>query len=674
MAPKTTGKPGKKQRGDARKAPPQPAVRPAVAGTPWGPQQTWMVFILILAFSVLLGVIAVAQFRESPFFNLPIIDEESYVNWADQIAGGDVIGKTIFYQDPLYPYFLAFLFTVFGKSFLMVRLCQVALGAMSVALVFWTARKLLGDVPALLAAAIVAGYGAMYFFELQLEKGVLIIFLSALSCALGVAAADRPRSPWRFAAVGVSIGLLTLLRGNFIPMIPFIVLWAAAIPWKSALSQRLLRAGLLSAGIGLIILPVSIRNYVVGGEFVMTTSQGGANFFIGNNERANGRYVTLPFVRANPQFEAGDFKAEAEKRVGHPLLPAEVSGFWFHESMKWIEANPEKALLLFLHKARLMIHEHEIPDNHSLYLTRDVFVSALWLPFLRLGLLWGAAVVGIIVLVKKDERSIYPALFAVLYAGSIIPFFIVDRYRLPVVPSLAVFSSAFFFWAHEKWRERNKKPLAAAGIFIAIALLLGLLPTSESRAPMGAEYYLLGNGYLKTDQPDKAVPWYDKAIAALPDNEDAMRNRAEALRRLNGGELSLLVAEAQKPETTAPELLDLGKQFEQLGQIKLAVEAYEKAAAKDPDLFSAHARLGYLYTTRPEVKNMDKALRHLQRALEIQPDNLDTLNAIGNCQFMAGNTVEARKAWEQIILKQPDNGAAKQNLEMMEKSRASGEK
>jgi tetratricopeptide (TPR) repeat protein len=623
---------------------------------------------MILSFSALLGVMAVAQFRASPFFNLPIIDEESYVSWADQIADGDVIGKNIFYQDPLYPYFLALLFTVFGKSFLMVRLCQVALGVMSVAVVFWTARKLMGDLPGLLAAAIIALYGAMYFFELQLEKGVLIIFLSAISCALGVAAADRPRSWWRFIAVGLSLGLLTLLRGNFIPMIPFIVAWAAAIPWKSPPAQRLIRAGLLGAGVALVIIPISLRNYAVGGEFVMTTSQGGANFYIGNNELANGRYVTLPFVRANPQFEAGDFKAEAEKRAGRPLKPAEVSSFWFNESMKWIEANPKKAFLLLLHKARLMIHEHEIPDNHSYYLTRDVFVSALWLPFLRLGLLWGPAVIGIIVLARKDERSIYPALFAVLYAGSIIPFFIVDRYRLPVLPSLAVFSSAFYFWLRERWRERDNKSLAGAGAFILIALLLGLLPTTESRAPMGAEYYLLGNGYLKTDQPDKAVPWYDKAIAALPSNADAIRNRAEALRRLNRGELSMLVAEAQKPETGAAELLDLGRQLEHLSQIKLAVEAYEKAALKDPALFSAHARLGYLYTMQPEVKDPAKALQHLTRALEIQPENLDTLNAIGNCQFMAGNTVEARKAWEQILIKQPNNSAARQNLKMLEQS------
>lgn len=630
----------------------------------WEPRHTWIVLGMILAASFIVGMAAVLQFRDSPFFNLPIIDEEAYVSWGREIASGSFWGETIFYQDPLYPYFLGVLFSIFGEGLFMVRLAQVALGTASIALVFWTGRRILGDRPALLCAGIMACYRGMYFFEILLLKATMVIFFSALSCSLGVWASERPKGVARFLAVGLSLGLLTLLRGNFQAILPLMVVWALFV-FRDGWGERIRRAALLCAGILLVIVPVSLRNYAVGGELVLTTSQGGANFYIGNNERANGRYVTLPFVRANPKWESSDFQKEAEKRTGRELSPSEVSGFWFGEAFKWIGSNPGKAARLLVHKARLMVHQHEIPDNHSFYLTRDQFVPVLWIPLLGFGLLWGPALIGMWLMARRDPRSWYPAMFAVLYAGSIIPFFIVARYRLAVVPSMALFAAGFITWAADKWSTKDYRALAPAGAAIVASLLIGFIPTSVSRAPMGLEYYLLGNGYLKTDQPAKAIPWYDRAMETLPNNKDIVNNRAEAMRRLNTDEIEELLSRAGSRGIGGEELLEIGKRLEQLGQFKNAVQVYE-AAAREPGTFLAHARLGYLYSTQPEVKDTERALFHLAKALEIRPGSLDTMNALGNVNFLAGNTVEARHWWEEIIKIDPEHRAAQQNLETLE--------
>ena len=60
--------------------------------------------------------------------------------------------------------------------------------------------------------------------------------------------------------------------------------------------------------------------------------------------------------------------------MNRTLSPSEVSSFWFKESFKWIKLNPGKALRLLALKARLMVHQNEIPDNHSFYFTRKQFV------------------------------------------------------------------------------------------------------------------------------------------------------------------------------------------------------------------------------------------------------------------------------------------------------------
>jgi 4-amino-4-deoxy-L-arabinose transferase-like glycosyltransferase len=663
------GSPGRSRRkkGGKSASPDHPPDRAKAASeTAPKPPNTLMIFMLILFFSAILGMLSVLQFRESPFFELPIIDEEAYVSWGEEISSGDVAGDAIFYQDPLYPYFLGLLFSLFGKSYLMVRMVQVILGTASVAVVFWIGRKLLGDKPALLAAGVMAGYRGLYFFEILLLKATMVTFLSAVSCAIGVAAVEKPRARWRWIMLGASLGLLVLLRGNFLALIPFVFLWAFFYDRKAELSKKLGRAVLYGVGLGMVLAPVTLRNYTVGGELVLTTSQGGANFFIGNNERANGRYVTLPYVRANPKWESMDFKAEAEKRAGRELSPSEVSSFWFKESFKWINAHPDKWFRLQLHKARLMIHQHEVPDNHSFYLTRNLFVSVLWLPFLGFGLLWGPALVGMWALARKDPRATYPALFAVLYTASIIPFFIVARYRVAVVPAMAVFSAASIFWAYERWRSQDMAPLSAAGVLVFISLIIGFGPTTESRAPMGVEYYLLGNAYLKTDRPGESIQWYDKALEAQPDHKDAAKNRTEALRRTSTDELSLLMAEVAKEETGAADLVEIAKRLEQLGQMAMAVGVYEKVVKKDPEFFTPYARLGFLYATRPEIQNPEKAIFFLKKGLEIKPDSLDTINALGNVYFLSGDTVEARRSWETILFKDPGHSGAKQNLEMLE--------
>jgi len=629
------------------------------------PRRTRLVLAGTVLASALIGFVAVIQFRTSPFFELPIIDEQAYVNWASEIASGRFLGERVFYQDPLYPYILGALFALFGKSFFLVRAVQVLMGAAAVALVFFTGRKIMGDAGGLLAAGILAAYRGMYFFELLLLKATAVLFLSALACLLGVWASDRPESKPRWLATGACLGGLTLLRGNFQAIIPFM----AALPFfmsrDAPATRRLLRSGFVIAGVLLVILPVSIRNYAVGGEFVLTTSQGGANFFIGNNPRANGRYVTLPFVRANPKWEAGDFEKEAERRAGRELSPSEVSRFWFKQSFKWISENPADAFKLLLFKARLMVHQHEIPDNHSFYLARRIFAPVLWIPALGFGLLWGPAVIGT-ALMRKEERAWFPAAFALLYAGSIIPFFIVARYRLAVVPAMAVFAAAFCIWAAQKWREAEWKPLCAAGGALLLSVLIGFLPTPVSTAPMGMEYYLLGNAYLKTGEPEEALAWYDRARSVLPDNEDIARNRAEAMLRLNTSDVQSLAALANRPGVTPGQLVEIGRRLENLGQITMAVELYKAAAARDPELFSPRARLGYLYSTRPEVRDTAKAIGYLREALAIRPGDLDTMNALGNVNFLAGNTDRARQWWEAALERDPAYDAARRNLGMLE--------
>ena len=68
------------------------------------------------------------QIRDSQFFDVLMGDARRYDSWASQIAAGDWIGQEVFYQAPLYPYFLGTFYAIAGHSLLAVRVCQAAIG------------------------------------------------------------------------------------------------------------------------------------------------------------------------------------------------------------------------------------------------------------------------------------------------------------------------------------------------------------------------------------------------------------------------------------------------------------------------------------------------------------------------------------------------------------------
>lgn len=474
-----------------------------------------IMLIAILGLSLIIGFLTVAQMHRSPFGNFPMIDEKSYVDWGMRIASGDLMGEKAFYQDPLYPYFLGLCFRVSNGSLVFARLIQAILSTVSVFLVFLTARHLFGNLTGVLAALLMALYGPLYFYSAILIKVTLIVFFTALACYLAAVAPNNPRkSCW--IVLGMSMGLLTLLRGNFLMLIPFVVAWALVVKPFSGGRERMVRAALSIVGVAMVLAPVTIHNYAAGGEFVLTTSQGGANFYIGNNPSATGAYPALSFVRYDPQYEASDWMAEAERRTGKTLKPAEASRFWFREGLLFLVHHPKAAIRLQFYKARLLFNAYEIPDNYHYDFMRKSFMPALWLGFLSFGMLLGPGLLGMLVSGRRVPGSVFHILFAAIYALSVIAFFVVSRYRMPMVPVLAIFSAWAFLEMVKRVREKALKPAALAASLVAVVTVITFIPTSDLSAFYTDSYKQAGIAYSNRGQFDEAIKCYEKAIMLSP--------------------------------------------------------------------------------------------------------------------------------------------------------------
>src|SRR3954469_12369993 len=95
--------------------------------------------IFLLALS--LRLLHVWQILRSPFFDVLLGDAHSYDEWARKIAAGEWVGRDVFYQAPLYPYFLGAIYATVGPSLLAVRVIQAVIGAASCALVALAAQR-----------------------------------------------------------------------------------------------------------------------------------------------------------------------------------------------------------------------------------------------------------------------------------------------------------------------------------------------------------------------------------------------------------------------------------------------------------------------------------------------------------------------------------------------------
>src|ERR1041385_5639660 len=118
---------------------------------------------------------------KSAFLNLPLMgDAASYDPWACDVAAGNWLGHEVFYQAPLYPYFLGMLYWLVGHDIWIVRIVQIVLGATSCVLLAVAGRSFFSSPAGLLAGILLAINPLAIFFDGLIQKSVLDLFFMCL--------------------------------------------------------------------------------------------------------------------------------------------------------------------------------------------------------------------------------------------------------------------------------------------------------------------------------------------------------------------------------------------------------------------------------------------------------------------------------------------------------------
>jgi tetratricopeptide (TPR) repeat protein len=578
----------------------------------------------VFGIALAVRLIHVWQLRSAPFFSVLMGDARGYDAWARRLAAGDWMGSEVFYQAPLYPYFLGMIYRFIGDDVLTVRVIQAIVGAGSCAALWYAGTRLFSKRVGIAAGLVLAFYPAAIFFDALLQKSVLDLFFTCLVLALIgviVAGTDRPRPVW--FALGATIGALSLTRENALLLAAVLGVWAATRKSVSAPT-------LFLAGMTVVLLPVVARNAAVGGGFYLTTSQFGSNFFIGNNPGSDGTYMSLRQGRGDPEFERRDATELAQAAMQRTLTPSEVSAYWFDRATAYIRSEPLSWTRLMLRKAALLVNTSEMFDTESQESHAEhSTILALTSPIGRFGVLVPLAIFGAIVVWPR--RSQLWILYALLgaYALSVIVFFVMARYRHPLLPLLVLFAVAGADGAPRFWRTSPRRLVTATAAVLIAAALVTNRPMLSSSLMRAITEHNVGTALQEQGRVDEAITHYRAALAIRPDYGPSYNNLGTAL--MAKGDLVAAVAafreslRLQPESASARKLLadanyDLGSARLERGDIDGAEAALRDSLLLNPNSAEAHNNLGIALASSGRL---DDAMLHWRQALQLKPGFAD---------------------------------------------------
>ena len=519
--------------------------------------------LVIVSLSFILRILYLYLFAQDLFFNT-FSDAATYNLWAEKIIAGQGPHPP-FFMSPLYPYLIALVYLIFGKSITLILLLQVFLDTATTYIIYRMSKIIFNERVALVSSFLYAVFPSAIFYSGLLLMPTALTFLLTLATYLIISALKRDKEALFFLS-GLLFGIACLGRGN--------ILLPAIVPLFYTFKKRYL------IGVLIPILILTTINITVGKSPVLLTYNFGLNLYIGNSPIANGEYQRPPGLDL-----ANDH--DGRKIISHLLhkkIPRwQTSGYWTGLALKYMKENPLNSIILMVKKLYLFWGPVEVAQFENIYY---VFQRTLlrYLP-LRIWLIVPLFLISIFFNRRRYTKLLLT--ITLLYSFSFLPFFIIGRFCQPVTPAVIILASGFFFYLIKKIRKKAPMipGLTATTIGIYIILFLANQPKIASELLETRSDYTLWLAY------NNRVPEaYDSTRAILKDHPLHVQT-----------------------------LVNLGNFFYRAKNYPVARVLYEKARSTEPDNGEANANLG---VTLIALGKPDSAIPVLEKAKTLMPFSL----------------------------------------------------
>lgn len=551
-------------------------------------------------------------------------DAETYHQWARRIAASNNWwGDELFFMSPLYAYFLAATYSLFGESLLIVRVLQAAAGAGTAILIYLIGEKFFSRRAGFVAGLLAAVYGPFLLSSVLLLVETLKVFFLVLTLWLLVVASKKDESRW-WVGAGASLGLAVLCRPTDLLVVPVV----AGSVWFFGPGEKSGRIGRIAAVVGgvlLIIAPVTVRNYAVSGEFVPVTSNGGLNFYLGNNPDAVGLYYNV--ARLDLQNDP-DGRVYLERETGRPLSHSEVSSIWMSKALDFIAEDPLGFLTLLGRKLLLFFHHKEISQVGYNYL----FVGQHSIPLLKIApsfLIAGSlGLIGMILVIRKWRMIFLLYGFLLVEILAVVLFFMTDRFRLSAVPFFLIFAGFAATEMYDIVRVRNFRKIGLVLLILSLALSGMTFLNIGIADDFSLEWEYVGLRHFNHKQYREALQAFREA-GRYSDSFHLRNNIGNVYAAL--GQTDAAIQQFQTAHRLNPDqaisLFSAGTAYASRQEWGPALAAFDQAIAINPRFAPAHLNRGLVLYY---LQRFTEALAALRTYVALEQDQMKLVSVYGD--------------------------------------------
>jgi Flp pilus assembly protein TadD len=419
------------------------------------------------------------------------------------------------------------------------------------------------------------------------------------------------------------------------------------------------RVAAYTAGLIAALLPATIHNFIASHVLAPVTTNAGVNFYVGNARQANGTFVP---IREVDLIDDVTTRIYVESVTGHEMSPTQISAFWLERAWDDILENPGRTLGLLGLKTALFFNGYEIPQIESFDVEQR---EQPWMRvlFVRLWLIMPLAILGMLLASRAaGKRSLLYA-YVLLYALSIVIFFVTGRYRSQVVPVLCLFAGhALVALPHYARSLRSGAAFAVACLVLGVATsprLFAIDPdmiTYRDQVRRGRRL-----GELHSYQP--ALREIDKAIAIYPGEPEGYVHRA-IIHRDNNNEFKAIedytrALEIDPAQSTVH--YDLAQALRRVNLREEATREYRRAIDYDPNMLQAYNNMG---VTLREMHRYDEAVAAFRKVIELSPVYQKAYNNLGASYAEMGKLEEAVATFQETTRLFPNYANGYKNLAM----------
>ncbi|GBD08869.1 hypothetical protein HRbin22_01112 [Candidatus Thermoflexus japonica] len=338
---------------------------------------------------------------------------------------------------PIYPLFLAtWLWLKIPLPFLGVELSQAFLSALLIYLWGKIALRFYDSPVSLLTGLFIAFYPPLIYFCKQISPAIFTTFFTAIAFYVLLLLFFKPT--WgRAILFGLTWGVSLLVEPILLLAIPGIMLigWM----WWYKGHRTIVPKMIIGTAICIfVVLPWTIRNYIVFHRLVILKTSFGLNLWMGNNPNATGFLYT---ASGEPMQNT---LSKSMLEYLSSLNEAERYAVLGQKAWEWIKSNPDKFLYLTLKRIgylwlispTYLITKQNINEPIYFYEARYV-IQLLLLMLAIIGSIFAYQQNRVFVLMCAWCLIAFTIPYAVSVAGN-------TRYRLPAEPMLIVLAAVLF--------------------------------------------------------------------------------------------------------------------------------------------------------------------------------------------------------------------------------------